>query len=86
MEPDDLLRHARDVCDRLQLTYLVVGSTATIAYGEPRFTNDIDIVIDLPADKIDAFCENFPDDEFYVSRAAVDQAVQKAFQFISNSR
>ncbi len=46
MEPDDLLRHVRDVCDRLQLTNLVVGSIATIAYAELRFTNDIDIVID----------------------------------------
>jgi hypothetical protein len=23
--------------------YLVTGSMATIAYGEPRFTNDIDL-------------------------------------------
>lgn len=50
MEPADLLRYASDVCDRLQLTYLVTGSTATIAYGEPRLTNDIDIVVDLPSD------------------------------------
>ena len=47
MEPADLLRHASDVCDRLRLTYLVTGSTASIAYGEPRFTNDIDIVVEV---------------------------------------
>jgi hypothetical protein len=35
MEPADLLRQAADVCERLKLTYLVTGSTATIAYGEP---------------------------------------------------
>lgn len=44
MEQSDLLRHACNICESLGLTYLVTGSTATIAYGEPRFTNDIDIV------------------------------------------
>jgi len=81
MEPEDLLRHARDVCDRLQLTYLVVGSTATIAYGEPRFTNDIDIVLDLPTDRIAEFCSSFPTDDFYISRTAVEQAVHRNLQF-----
>lgn len=28
MRPEDLLRYVRDVCDRLELTYMVVGSTA----------------------------------------------------------
>ncbi|MEM7314025.1 MAG: hypothetical protein AAF497_12830 [Planctomycetota bacterium] len=55
MEPEDLLRHVRDICQELGLTYLVVGSMATIAYGEPRFTNDLDVVIDLPKEKITEF-------------------------------
>jgi hypothetical protein len=78
---DELLRHARNTCERLGLVYLVVGSTASIAYGEPRFTNDIDIVIDLPSEKIEAFCEAFPSGEFYISRPAVSEAVAKRFQF-----
>ncbi len=81
MEADDLLRVTVGACDRLGLTYLVTGSTASIAYGEPRFTNDIDIVIALPPDKVDAFCDAFPDDEFYLSREAVRTAVRDAFQF-----
>ena len=81
MEADELLRHARNACDRLGLVYLVVGSTATITYGEPRFTNDIDIVVDLPVEKIEAFCEAFPSSEFYISLQAVRQAVEKRFQF-----
>jgi len=81
MEPEDLLCHVRDVCDRMQLTYLVVGSIATIAYGEPRFTNDIDIVLDLPDDQIAEFCSSFPDEDFYISHTAVAQAVRQHFQF-----
>ena len=81
MEADELLRIAADVCDALGLTYLVTGSTASIAYGEPRFTNDIDIVIDLPSDKVDTFCDAFPEDEFYLNRETVRSAVRHAFQF-----
>ncbi len=81
MEADDLLRITVEACDRLELTYLVTGSTASIAYGEPRFTNDIDIVIGLPPDKVDVFCDAFPDSEFYLSREAVQTAVRDAFQF-----
>ena len=44
MEPSDLLRLAAGTLERLGIQYLVTGSMASIAYGEPRFTNDIDIV------------------------------------------
>jgi len=81
MEPADLLRHACTVSEQLRLVYLVTGSTATIAYGEPRFTNDIDIVIDLPADKIAEFCAAFPAPDFYLSLPAVNEAVQRRHQF-----
>jgi hypothetical protein len=81
MEPGDLLRHACELLDRLQLTYLVTGSTATIAYGEPRLTNDIDIVVDLPLDRVADFCAGFPDDEFYINPTAVANAVRSRHQF-----
>ena len=63
------------------LTYLVPGSTATIAYGEPRFTNDIDIVIDLPLAKVGEFCSGFPAGDFYLSPQAVADAVRSKRQF-----
>ena len=81
MEPEDLLRLVVLSCEQLSLRYLVTGSTATIAYGEPRFTNDIDIVLDLPAARIDSFCDLFPEAEFYLSRQAVVSAVQSKGQF-----
>ena len=81
MEVDDLLRIAVEACDVLGVTYLVTGSMASIAYGEPRFTNDIDIVIGLSAQRVDAFCDAFPADQFYLSREAVRIAVRDAFQF-----
>jgi hypothetical protein len=81
MEHADLLHYLAETFERLQLPYLVTGSTATIAYGEPRFTNDIDVVVDLPASQIDALLTAFPDDQFYISRSAVEAAVARQHQF-----
>ena len=39
MEPFDLLRYAAGVLETMRLRYFVTGSTATILYGEVRFTN-----------------------------------------------
>lgn len=70
MEPFELLRYTVRVIENLGLRYFVTGSTATIFYGEPRFTNDIDVVVDLSAQQVAEFCRCFPADEFYVSESA----------------
>ncbi len=44
MEQIDLLRHAVEALERMSVPYVVVGSFASIACGESRFTQDIDIV------------------------------------------
>lgn len=81
MEQDDLLRKMALTLDKLSVPYAVVGSTASTMYGDARLTNDIDIVLDLRAHQVDAFCREFPDSEYYLSRAAVESAVHKRFQF-----
>jgi hypothetical protein len=81
MEQFELLRYVAGVMDRLGLRYFVTGSVASALYGEPRFTNDIDVVVDLPASCVVAFCRAFPEDEFYVSEPAARQAVEQGSQF-----
>ena len=81
MEQSDLLRFVVSVLERLGLRYFVTGSTVTIFYGEPRFTNDIDVVVDLPVDAVAEFCRQFPDDEFYVSAEAARDAVARHSMF-----
>lgn len=44
---------------------MVTGSIAAIAYGEPRLTHDIDIIIRLTAAVIKKFRKAFPDTEYY---------------------
>jgi hypothetical protein len=51
--------------NRLSIPYMITGAVAGIVYGEPRLTNDIDIVIDLKPDDIDQFTDSFPIEDFY---------------------
>jgi hypothetical protein len=81
MEPFDLLRILVSTLDRLDIDYLVTGSMATISYGEPRLTNDLDVVIALPMEKVEAFCAAFPEEDFYVSPDAAREAVFHRRQF-----
>lgn len=81
MEPSDLLQRAADVLDRLAVPYMVTGSMAIVAYGDPRLTNDVDIVVDLKPQHVDDFCAAFPEPEYYCPRDFVAEAVRKRFQF-----
>jgi len=81
MEQSDLQRHLVKALEGLGVRYFITGSAATIFYGEPRFTNDIDVVADLELPNVPAFLAAFPDDEFYLSEDAIRQAVLSRGQF-----
>ncbi len=49
----------------LDIPYMITGSVGAIIYGEPRLTNDMDVVVELPADKIDDLSKRFPSPDFY---------------------
>jgi len=51
--------------EELRLPYAVTGSLAAIYYGEPRMTNDVDIVLLLKRDDVARIEKMFPADEFY---------------------
>ena len=59
----------------LGVSYVVGGSYASSIHGEPRATRDCDFLIELTSDNTVALIEAF-EDEFYVSRAAVEEALE----------
>ena len=81
MEQTDILRYAIDALELLQVRYLVVDSFASIAYGESRFTQDIDIVAAFEMHHVQGLLEAFPQPEFYLSETAVLDAIRTQFQF-----
>jgi hypothetical protein len=71
----------------LSIPYMITGAVASIIYGEPRLTNDIDLVIDLKADEIDRFADAFPGEDFYcpppdVIRLEIDRSQRGHFNLI----
>ncbi|MBI5754566.1 nucleotidyl transferase AbiEii/AbiGii toxin family protein [Candidatus Peregrinibacteria bacterium] len=50
-DPRKLLVDVARIFDRLKIAYLVTGGMAVFAWGRPRFTADIDVVVEIkPAD------------------------------------
>ncbi len=61
--------------DRLEIPYEIGGSVASSSHGIPRTTMDVDLVIDLPPDKIDQFVEDVRG-EFYADAGQIREAFE----------
>lgn len=48
------------------IEFFVTGSVATIIYGEPRLTNDVDLVLNINKDEVSIIIKKFPLEAFYV--------------------
>lgn len=79
--PEELLVHLTGTLEKLEIPYAIGGSLAAIAYGEPRFTRDIDVVVALRIDDIPGLRASFPPEEYYLDEEAAGQAVREASQF-----
>ena len=71
MSQAELLELVLGVLNRLGIESMLVGSYASSFYGEARSTHDIDLVIDLPAEKIDSLVESFDPNRYYLSAQAL---------------
>lgn len=60
---------------------MIAGGVAAILYGEPRLTQDIDLVVALRPRDAASVSAQFPDAEFYRRPAAViaNEAAPEAF-------
>ena len=81
MEQHELLRRVVEILEEQEITYALVGSLASGVYGEPRLTQDIDIVVELQHSQVRRLCDAFPAPEYYVSEKAAREAVSVAGQF-----
>ncbi len=58
----------KDVVDRFEKTgidYFLVGSLAAMYYGRPRFTNDVDLVVQIKSGQVTQFEKLFHIDDYY---------------------
>lgn len=81
LTPFELMQKAADCFERLGVPYRIVGSMASMAYSEPRFTNDIDFLVDLKPEHVPALDAEFPGPDFYLSTTAAADAIRQRRQF-----
>ena len=81
MELYELLNFVGEVFSKLNIPYIITGSMASIAYGEPRLTNNIDIVADIRESQIPDLRKYFPSEDFYSDEEAILWAIRNHGQF-----
>ena len=57
----------------LEIPYMVTGGVASVVYGDPRFTRDIDVVLQLASVDVERFASAFDSGDFYVPPVEVLQ-------------
>lgn len=76
MDLKNLLTFLRKI-ETLNLAYMVTGSVASILYGKPRLTQDMDVVVVFPASKVNAFVSAFDINDYY---CPPDEAIVEAIR------
>ena len=77
MSQQELLKKVVRTLEQLDIGYMVSGSIVSSLQGEPRSTNDIDIVVNLPQSKAHALAAAFPSPNYYLDEGAVAEAVAR---------
>lgn len=70
----ELLSHVIAVLEEMEVPYMIGGSVALSIWAQPRLTHDLDLVVDLPDDRIHEFCRHFSADRFFIDPEAMNRA------------
>ena len=79
-EQTDLLRQVIGTLEQMGVPYVIGGSVALAVWAVPRTTHDLDIVVDIPEDRIQEFCYHFPPVRYYIDPEAMISAFQRRNQ------
>lgn len=79
-DPVAVAVHFTAVLEDLNIRHLVGGSLASSIHGEPRSTNDIDILADFRDEHVAPFVDAV-EEEYYVNGSAVREAIRSAGSF-----
>lgn len=79
-DPIEVAASITRTLEALGVRYLIGGSLASSVHGEPRSTNDVDLLVDFSAEHIQPFVEAIRAD-YYVSEPAVQEAIRSGHHF-----
>lgn len=80
-EMQSLLRFVCEELEQRTINYMLSGSIALYAYSVSRNTRDIDLVIELKDDNLDAFEDIFRGRDCYFHRESIETEVAKRGMF-----
>jgi len=69
--PPDLIELFIRPLERASVEYMITGGVAAVIYGDPRFTRDVDLVLELDAEGTSDLLTAFDPGEFYLPPAEV---------------
>jgi len=79
-EPIEILPLVTATLDRLGIPWVVGGSIASSLHGEPRLTNDADLVVEIGLEGVRALTTALAG-SFYVNEEAAEEAVRRRSSF-----
>jgi hypothetical protein len=68
----DAFASLRSALEAANIRYAIGGSWASTAFGEPRFTNDVDILADFATDSLQLFLASLPESCYVDHEVAVN--------------
>jgi hypothetical protein len=80
MSQKDFLSRLIKKLEEAGISYMVSGSLGSSLHGEPRATNDIDLIIDPTATQFNTFIQSLGED-YYVNPATAQKAFQERSMF-----
>jgi hypothetical protein len=76
-EQEALLSQVVRVLEEMGVPYMIGGSVALSVWAVPRTTHDIDVVVDLPGERIPEFCSAFPSDRYFIDSEVMEDAFRQ---------
>jgi len=82
-EQEELLEKIASILRELNIPYAVTGGIAITVWGRPRFTADIDIIVELVPQKLDKLAEKLLsiDKVVYVDKRMMRRALEQRGEF-----
>lgn len=83
MEQERLLREIAEILKKLDIPYIITGGIAVVVWGRPRFTADIDIVVELLPSKLNNLAAELLkiDKDVYVDKPMMQKALLDKGEF-----
>lgn len=83
MTPEELLLKIAKILDDLKIPYAITGGFAVAVWGKPRFTADIDVIVEFVPQNIKSLAKALLsiDKDVYVSEEAMWDALERKSEF-----